>query len=325
MKLTKKMKRWLLAGAMLSTTLFLSGCIRLDEAGEPQGPFSELMNNWLVIPTQQLLEWLGEFLGSYGLAIIVLTVVIRVIILPIGLKQQRNMMESQMKMAAIKPVTDEIQAEMKETNDPTEKQELQAELMEVYKENDINMFAQLSGCLPMLVQMPVFLAMFFAVQHSAAIANATWLGIPLGERNLLLAILTGLVHFAHGKFMHTGMSGADSDQKQPGGSMMTLTMPVMLFFFAWQSNAGLALYWLVGGFVQVGQSLLTNLYYKPKIEAELESKHGEQKVVKRKRPAKKKQPVDQSQPTPAPSARERRNNSPFENKGRRNEGKQQRK
>lgn len=320
------MKRWLLSGGMLSFVIFLSGCIRLDEAGEPMGPFSELMNNWLVIPTQQLLEWLGEFTGSYGFAIILLTIIVRVIILPMGLKQQHSMMESQMKMAAIKPVTDEIQEEMKETNDPQEKQELQAELMEVYRENDISMFAQLSGCLPMLIQMPVFLAMFFAVQHSDAIANATWLGISLGERSILLAVLTGVVHYFHGKFMHSGMSGADSDQKQPGGGMMTLMMPLMLFWFSFVSNAGLALYWLVGGIVQVGQSLLTNLYYKPKIEAELQDKHGEQKVVQRKRPSRRKKAQNASEgPTPAPSARDRkRNNSPFENKGRRNEGKQQR-
>lgn len=320
------MKRWFLMSGMLSLVLFLSGCVNLDETGDPQGTISELMNNWLILPTRELLEWLGEFTGSYGLAIIVLTIAVRLIILPIGLKQQKNMMESQMKMSAIKPITDEIQAEMKETNDPEEKQELQAELMQVYKENDINMFAQLSGCLPMLIQMPIFLAMFFAVQYSAAIAQSSWLGISLGERSIPLAIAVAAVHFIHGKFMHSGMSGADSDQKQPGGGMMTLTMPLMLGFFALSSNAGLALYWLVGGFVQIGQSLLTNIYYKPKIEEELQEKHGEQKVVQRKRPKKKRQTVEEvGQPTPPPSARERRqNNSPFENKGRRNEGKQQR-
>lgn len=319
------MKRWFLTGGMLSMVLFLSGCIRLDETGQPQGPFSEMMNNWLVLPTRDLLEWLGEYAGSYGLAIIVLTIVIRLIILPIGLKQQKNMMESQMKMSAIKPVTDEIQAEMKETDDPEEKQALQAELMKVYKENDINMFAQLSGCLPMFIQMPVFIAMFMAVQYSDAIANSTWLGISLGERSIPLAVAVAAVHYVHGKFMHSGMSGADSDQKQPGGSMMTLTMPLMLGFFALSSNAGLALYWLVGGFVQIGQSLLTNLYYKPKIEAELQEKHGEQKVVQRKKSSRKRKTVEEvSGTTPAPSAKERRNRSPFENKGRRNEGKQQR-
>lgn len=322
------MKRWLLSGGMLSFAFFLSGCIRLDETGEPQGPFSAFMNDMLIIPTQRLLEWLGGSIGSFGLAIIILTIVIRLIILPIGLRQQKSMMETQVKMNAIKPVTDEIQAEMKETEDPTEKQALQAELMQIYKENDINMFGQLAGCLPLLIQMPVFLSMFFAVQHSEAIANATWLGIPLGERSLMLAIFTGLVYFAQSKFMSAGLNTAasDSDQKQPGAGMMTFTMPIMLFFFSWQSNAGLALYWLVGGFVQIGQSLLTNFYYKPKIQAELKEKNGEQKVVKRKRPNRARRTVEETNDIPAyPSARnQQRNHSPFEHKGRRNEGKQRR-
>lgn len=316
------MKRWVLSGGMLSLLLFLSGCMRIDqETGQPAGGFSQLMYDYLVIPTQQFLEWMAQTTGSYGLAIIVLTIVIRVLILPLGMRQQRSMMEQQLKMSTIKPVTDEIQKEMKETEDPREKQELQAELMEVYRDNDMSMFGQLSGCLPMLIQMPIFIAMFHAIQNSESIAQATWLGISLGERSILLGVLTGAIYYIQTKLMHVGMP--EEQRQQQGGAAMTLMTPVMMLFFSVTGPAGLALYWFAGGFVAIAQSLLTNLYYKPKMEAELKEKHGEQKLVERKRQPKKKEEKDTSVPTKAPSASEkRRNNSPFESKGRRNEGRQ---
>lgn len=315
------MKRWLLSGGMLTSLLFLSGCMRIDqETGQPAGVFSQLMYDYLVIPTQQFLEWLAQTTGSYGLAIIVLTIIVRVIILPLGMRQQRTMLEQQIKMSTIKPVTDEIQQEMKETEDPREKQELQAELMAVYKDNDMSMFGQLSGCLPMLIQMPIFIAMFHAIQNSETIANATWLGIPLGEQSYILGILTGVIYLIQTKLMHIGMP--EDQRKQQGGAMTWMT-PAMMLFFSITGPAGLALYWFAGGFVAIAQSLLTNLYYKPKMEAELKEKHGEQKVVQRTRRPKRKEVKPTSAPTKAPSAREKRHNSsPFENKGRRNEGRQ---
>lgn len=87
------MKRWVLSGGLLTTMIILSGCMRTNEAGEPTGTFSQLMYDYLVVPAEYALDWLASFVGNYGFAIIVLTILVRVIILPFTLKQQRSMME----------------------------------------------------------------------------------------------------------------------------------------------------------------------------------------------------------------------------------------
>lgn len=308
--------------------LFLSGCMRVDESGTPTSAFSQFLFDYLVLPTQAFIEILADlFGGNYGLSIIAITIIVRILILPLSIKQQRTTLEQQTKMAVVKPVTDEIQAEMKETTDGKKKQELQAELMEVYKENNVNMLGGLSGCLPLLIQMPVFTAMFQAIRMSESIQSATWLGIQLGERSIILALLTGAVYYVQTKVMSAGMP---EEQRKQSSTMMMMN-PVMILMFSITGPAGLTLYWFAGGFVAIGQSLLTNLYYKPKIEKEMKAKHGDKQVVTRKKSSRKTidaEEVDSTQPkrvSPAPSARDkRRNHSPFESKGRRNSGKQQR-
>ncbi|GEK91339.1 membrane protein insertase YidC [Alkalibacterium kapii] len=318
-------KRWLLSGGMLSIVLFLSGCMRIDqETGRPAGGFSQFLYTYLVLPTQQFIEVLADFTGSYGLAIIVITIIVRILILPLSIKQQRTTLEQQAKMATVKPVTDEIQAEMKETNDPKVKQELQAEMMEIYQENNVNMLGGLAGCLPLLIQLPIFTAMFQAIRLSDTIQSASWLGINLGQRSIILALLTGLVYFAQTKVMQAGMP---EDARKQSGAMMYMS-PVMILMVSITGPAGLTLYWFVGGFVAIGQSLITNLYYKPKLEKEMEKKHGGKPVAKRKKPKRRTVQATQTnskQLNQSSNKNNRRNQSPFEQKGGRNSGKQQRK
>ncbi|GAA0352500.1 membrane protein insertase YidC [Alkalibacterium iburiense] len=298
--------------------------MRVDQEGNPTGGFSQFLYDYLVIPTQQFIEILADFFGSYGLAIIAITIIVRILILPLSIKQQRSTMEQQVKMEAIKPATQEIQEEMKETDDPQEKQELQQELMEVYRENNVSMLGGLSGCLPLLIQMPVFTAMFQAIRMSESIASATWLGIQLGDRSVILAVVTGLLYYVQSRVM---MMGMPEEQRNQSKTMMLMN-PVMILMFSITGPAGLTLYWFAGGIVAIIQSLVTNLYYKPKLEKELKEKHGDVQVVERKRrPRKQTKHVQQERTgaNPAPSARDRRRNqSPFEQKGRRNAGKQQR-
>lgn len=315
----------MLSGALLSMMFFMAGCIRIDESGNPAGSISQFLYDYLVVPTQQFIEILQGMLGSYGLAIIAITIIVRIIILPLSIKQQRGAMEQQVKMSVVKPATDEIQAEMKATDDPREKQELQAELMELYRENNVNMLGGLGGCLPLLIQMPVFTAMFQAIRMSETIQSATFLGINLGEQSIPLALATGAVYFVQSKVMLLGMP---EEQRKQSNAMMLMN-PIMLLFISFSSPAGLALYWFVGGFVAIAQSLVTTYYYKPKVQAELKEKHGEAQVVERKRkPRKTAEKVDSTDQTSIPSNQNKKNASPFENKNqnknKRNQGKQKR-
>ncbi len=307
-------KKFLLTGLLMSLMVFLSGCMQYDQSGNPEGFIYE----YLVIPTQQFIVWLAElFGGNYGLAIIAITIIVRIIILPLSLNQQKKATAQQVKMSAVKPVTEEIQAEMKAASSPEEQQELQAELMEVYRENDINLMGGL-GCLPLLIQLPIFTALFQAINLSEDIASATFLGISLGESSILLAILAAGVYFLQSLVM---MKGMPEEQRKQSRSMMFMS-PLMILFFSINGPAGLSLYWLAGGVIAVIQSYITNRFVKPRIEAEVKEKHGDKNITRKR----KKKAVKKAAATPSSQKKNPRAQSTFETRkgNRRNEGKQRR-
>lgn len=308
----------MLMGILSSAVLFLSGCMRFDpESGAPQGFLSELVYDFLIVPLDQLLNFLAEFLGSYGLAIIIFTLLFRFILLPLTLRQQRSTIESQIKMSAIQPVTQEIQAELKATDDPEEQQALNMEMMEIYRENNVNIGGQLSaGCLPLLLQMPIFVAMFQVLRQSPEIANASFLGIELGERSILLAAITGAIYLLQSRMMIRMMP---EEQQATAGATMYIT-PVMMFMFAVSGPAGIGLYWLVSGVFTIGQQLFNQLYYKPKIEAEVKEKMGPVKKIERKRRVRR----DVTPPNGSESANTSDSNRNRNRNRNRNAGKQQR-
>ncbi|WP_018658868.1 membrane protein insertase YidC [Allofustis seminis] len=260
---------------MLPTALlFLSGCMRLDKDGNPSGWMSELIYNYLVIPLNGFLHFLAGHLGSYALALIVLTIITRVIIIPLGIKQQRSMIESQVKMEKVKPLTDEVQKLINETNDPQQKQMLQLELAKIYKQYGIGIGNQLAGCLPLFLQMPIFVAILHVVHHSQEIANATFLGIQLGQRSVILAILVGLIYFIQSKLIIP----PTSKEQQKMNNSMALTTPIMFLFISLSGPAGSALYWLIGGLIGIAQQVVINHYYRPRIKAEVEEKYKDLSV-----------------------------------------------
>lgn len=315
-KLNTKIKKYMLTGTLLSAVLFLSGCMRFDqETGAPQGFLSEIVYDFLIIPLDQFLNFLGEFLGNYGLAIIVFTLLFRLILLPLTLRQQKGIIESQIKMSAIQPVTQEIQAELKATDDPQEQQALNMELMEIYRENDVNIGGQLSaGCLPLLLQMPIFVAMFQVLRRSNEIANASFMGMELGERSIILAVITGAIYLLQSRMMIKNMP---EEQQATAGTTMYIT-PVMMFMFAVSGPAGIGLYWLVSGVFTIGQQLFNQLYYKPRIEANIREKLGPVKKIERKRRVRRDvTPTDEADSIIASNEDRNRNRN-------RNAGKQQR-
>lgn len=314
-KISTRTKKFLLSGGLLTTLLFLSGCMRFDqETGAPQGFLSEIVFDFLIIPLSQFLDVLANFVGNYGLAIIVFTVLFRLILLPMTFKQQRSMVENQIKMAAVQPITAEIQAEMKATEDAAEKQALNMELMEVYRENNVSIGSQITGCFPLLLQMPIFVAMFQVLRRSDAIANSTFLGINLGETSIALAIVTGLVYFIQSRLMVKAMP---EEQQKTAGTTMYIT-PVMMGFIGFSSPAGISLYWMMSGLFSLFQQFYNNYYFKPKIEAEVKAEVGDVKVErKRPRAAKAVQnAVEVSDENTLPNNKRNKNN--------RNAGKQQR-
>ena len=320
-KLNTRIKKFLLTGGLLSTVLFLSGCMRFDqETGAPQGFLSEIIYDFLILPLGQLLDIFADFLGNYGVAIIVFTILFRLILLPFTLKQQKGMIESQIKMQGIQPVTQEIQAEMKATDDTEEQQALQMELMEVYRENNVSLTGQLTGCLPLLLQMPIFVAMLQVLRRSEAIASSTFLSIHLGETSFILVAITGLVYLVQSRMMVANMP---EEQQKSAGMTMYIT-PIMMIMIGISSPAGVALYWMISGVFTLIQQFFNQYYYKPRIKAKVEAEMGDTKTVKRKRKSTPKNiSAEETDSKQKENQNRNRNRNAHKNQNR-NAGKQQR-
>lgn len=298
----KKTKRYALGGILLTVALFLSGCMRYDDNNNPTGWFYE----WLVVPTINLIDWLANLMGgNYGLAIIALTILVRIILIPMTLRQQRSSTEMQVKMNAVKPVMDEIQSDLKEAKTQEEQLHYQQEIQEIYQQADINPISSI-GCLPLLIQLPIISMVFQAINLSPAIAKSSFLGIQLGERSVLLAILAAGVYLLQSFIM---MKGVPEEQQGQMRSMMLMN-PLMIGFFSLSSPAGVALYWITGGLFSLIQTFITNSYIKPQIEAQVQAKIGDIYVERKPKPA-----------SPANKLAPRKDVTPGK-KGKRNAGKQ---
>lgn len=305
MKISKKI---LFSAQMLALVTLLTGCMQFDENKNPTGFIYE----YLVVPTGNAIVWLAELLGgNYGMAIIVITIIVRVLIMPLNFSQMKKSMVQQERMKYIKPELEDIQRRQKEASTQEEKAEISQEMMMLYKENNISMTGGV-GCLPILIQMPIFTAMYQAVNLTPQIAESSFLGINLGNPSPMLAILAGVSYYFQSKI---SMQDMPEEQKAQMKSMMFMS-PLMILFFSWSSPAGLALYWLAGGIFAVAQTYLQNKLIKPRIKAQVAEEIERNPI---KRPIKTAKPA--AKPTKTLSTSQQYNNK----KTNRNAGKQKRK
>ena len=197
-----------------------------------------------------VLQILGFFYNigghNYGIAIILLTVAVKFTLYPLTLQSMRQMSE----MQKIQPKFDEIKAKYK---DKPEK--LQQEIMELYKKHGIN---PVGGCLPLLLQIPVFIALFMALTSpafkailaaSGSAATFLWIkNISLQDPYYIMPVLIAITTYWSQKTMP---SSAGSDQMK----QMMYIMPFFIGFISIKFAAGVQLYWLVQNLLTVGQQL----------------------------------------------------------------------
>ncbi len=211
--------------------------------------------DFLARPALWLLKFLYHFTGNYGIAIILVTVMQKVAFYPLTMKSMKSMQA----MQSIQPKVQAIQERYK--NNPQKKQE---ETMALYKKHGVN---PMGGCLPMLVQIPIFIALYNALSNSVELWQAHFLWIrdltqPDSLFKLtvwgghefnfnLLALLMGVSMWVQQKMSPTG---GDPRQAQ----MMLWMMPILFTFMFWGFPSGLVLYWFVNNVLQIGQQWLIN-------------------------------------------------------------------
>ncbi|MDM5335675.1 membrane protein insertase YidC [Ureibacillus composti] len=235
-------------GIILSLTglaLLLSGCTEFDQ---PISSKSEgFWNEYIVWPLVSLISYFSDLLGSYGLAIIAVTIIIRLVILPLTIKQ----VKSSKKMQEIQPKLKELQKKYA-SKDAVTQQKYQQEMMSLMQNSGVNPMA---GCLPVFIQMPILIGFYHAISRMNAtptIDLGTFLVFPLGDPSIVLAVLAGIIQYI------VLMTGPAMDNPQM--KVMMYIMPLMIVGFGIVLPAALSLYWVIGNIISVLQNLAI---YKP--------------------------------------------------------------
>lgn len=211
---------------------------------------------WLVIPLLRSLAWIQSYAGNYGWTIFILTVLINVVLFPLNHKSVVSMR----KMQEIQPEAKAIQerySKLKST-DPA-KAKMNQELMTLYRENGVN---PASGCVPMLLTLPVFFAFYALLQTAIELRGAPWIlwihDLSLPDPFYVLPILVGATQILQ-QWM-TPQAGVDPAQQR-----MMMIMPLVLIFVFVSTPSGALIYWLVGNVWRMLQMQITNYIHPPKV------------------------------------------------------------
>lgn len=233
---------------MICIGLLLAGCT-LDPRNMPEvSPDNGFWDRYLVYPLYVSLDWFAELLfNNYGLGILAVTIIIRLLILPLTIKQ----LKSSKAMQALQPEMQKLREKFKDNQ-----QKMQEEMMKLFQKHNIN---PMGGCLPLLVQMPILIAFYQAIMRSDHIREAVFLGMQLGESPssfpaILLPVIAALTTYLQQKMM-----GANAN---PQMKMMMTIMPVMILFIAMTLPSALSLYWVYGNLFTLVQSYFLRDMYK---------------------------------------------------------------
>lgn len=195
-----------------------------------------------VIPNQNI---------AYGTTIVLVTLIIRVILLPLNIKQTKSTIQ----MSAVQPLTKKIQDKYK--SDPKKSQE---EVMKLYKEKGVSPFG---GCLPLIVQYPILIALYYVFNNLQGIHGIHFLWIQdLGSRDIILALLSGVTTYFSGILMTSTASGDATQNKT--NSTMNIGMSIFMTFICWTLKSALVLYWTINNIVQIIQTVLIKRYEENK-------------------------------------------------------------
>jgi YidC/Oxa1 family membrane protein insertase len=223
-----------------------------------------------------VLRIIVEFIHNYGLSIILFTIFVKVLLLPLTIKQTK----STKAMQDIQPKMKEIQEKYK--NKPEKQQQ---EIMNLYKEAKIN---PLAGCLPLLIQMPILFGLYAVLRDpvaygvfadKAAFANADMVFLwvqNLTKPDYILAIVSGVTTFVMQMLM------MPKDQQQGSMKIMTYVMSAMMLYWGFMFPAGLTLYWTAGNLFSIAQHYLVMNPLRAKLA------NSKEEVIDESKPRNKK-------------------------------------
>lgn len=237
------------------------------------------INRLVIIP---VFNWLEKYIASYGIIILILTLIIKIVLFPLTFKSY----QSQAKMKVLKPLVDELGKKFPKKEDAIKKQQA---TMDLYKRAGVN---PMGGCLPMLLQMPILFAMFrfFPVSIELRQEHFLW-ATDLSTYDSILTLPFKIPIYGNHVSLFTllmtastlltmKMTGTSAGQDQPGMKMMMYMMPVMFMLILNNFSAGLTYYYFLANILTYVQNIISNRFIDAqKVLATLEEN--------RKKPIKK--------------------------------------
>ncbi|EIJ84021.1 YidC family membrane integrase SpoIIIJ [Bacillus methanolicus] len=235
-------KRILFLIGFILLIAILTGCTQYNQpiTAESQG----FWNEYIVYPLSMLIIKVAEIAGgSFGLSIILVTILIRLAILPLMIKQTKNSKA----MQALQPELQKLR-EKYSSKDQKTQQKLQQETMALFQKHGVNPF---SGCFPLLIQMPILIGFYHAISRTREIAEHNFLWFDLGSPDpfYILPLIAGATTFIQQKMMMAG-----TENQNPQMAMMLWIMPISIIIFAINFPAALSLYWVVGNIFMIVQT-----------------------------------------------------------------------
>lgn len=196
----------------------------------------------VALPLFLVLKYFYSIFGNYGWAIVVLTIVTRVPFIPILMKSQKSMK----KMQKVQPLMAEIKEKYKK-----DAAKMQKEMTALYKKHKVN---PIGGCLPMFLQIPVFIALFNVLQKAIELRGAPFIfwitDLSLKDPYYVFPIVMGATMVLQQKMTPSAM-----DPKQ---AKMMMLMPIVFTFMFLSFSSGLVLYWLVNNILGIAQQFYAN-------------------------------------------------------------------
>ncbi|WP_228551748.1 membrane protein insertase YidC [Paenibacillus sp. B01] len=242
--------------------LLLAGC---GAHGSIDADTPGLFNHYVVFPLSWLLRVLaGGLHDNYGIALILVTLLVRLALMPLMLRQYRGQQVMKGKMKRMQPELEALKARHAGGDKtPESMQKQQKEMMELYSKHGYNPLA--IGCLPLLIQLPILTGLYYAIRMSPELSSHSFLWFQLGQPDLVLPLLAAAVYFVQAKLSQRGMEQTDM-QKQM--AWMVYLSPVMMGLFSFTAPAALPLYWTAGGLILIVQTLLGQRLYRHLAEGE---------------------------------------------------------
>lgn len=218
-----------------------------------------------------------SFVPNYGWAIILFTLVLKIVLFPLTYTSSVSMA----KMQALQPKIKALKKKFKNMKDPEQRRKFSEEQMALFKREKVN---PASGCLPMLLQMPILFAFFYLLRISIIVRHEPWLlwitDLSLKDPWYILPVLNGLSMIVLNKLSPTSASPDGGAQQK----IMMWMMPIFITFIGFGFPSGLLVYWVFSNILQMGQQLIIN----KKIFKEKKEEEKERKALKRKKGVKTK-------------------------------------